>query len=52
MQPEKQDHHAAMIRAFRGYIAVGMEDPAVRQEGGFDAVADIVRRADEGHLVA
>lgn len=52
LQPEKKDHHAAMIRAFRGYIEVGMEDPAVRQEGGFDAVADIVRQADEGRLVA
>mmetsp|Transcript_33922 Transcript_33922/g.54423 ORF Transcript_33922/g.54423 Transcript_33922/m.54423 type:complete len:155 (-) Transcript_33922:133-597(-) len=52
MQPTKQEHHEAMIRAFRGYIDVGKDDPKVQQEGGFDAVVDIVRKADAGQQVA
>ena len=52
MQPAKQEHHAAMIRAFRGYINAGSTEPNIRNEGGFDAISDIVRQADEGRIVA
>jgi hypothetical protein len=31
MQPAKQEHHKAMIRAFRGNIDVGKENPAAVQ---------------------
>ena len=53
VQPAKQEHHRAMIRAFRGYLEIGYADPTVRNEGGFDAVEQIVRKADQGgELVA
>jgi hypothetical protein len=29
MQPAKQEHHKAMIGAFRGYIDVGKDNPVV-----------------------
>jgi hypothetical protein len=37
MQPAKQEHHEAMIRAFRGYIDVGKDDLKVGEGGTLPA---------------
>ena len=52
VQPAKQEHHGSMIRAFREYLEIGYADPNVRREGGFDAIEQIVSRADRGERVA
>ena len=44
--------HDAMVVAFRAYVESAERFPEVRNEGGFDAISDIVRAADEGRRVA